>query len=200
MIEFLNKDDEKMRLDRTICKWAGDNVLIKTDFGLPLNTVFAKRLKKGSRTVEVDCSDVRFDARAPSLGWFESAGGVWWLTRAPRRQFKGGLPTRNSVVAKRIGDNEQMNMPEHWIVSPEMDRSLIGYDREFDEAVQECLESGYMMAVVNKDFAISIRDGVVVELYYCGRFVGYMEGGQPRLFNGPDASFILRAMHRVKGF
>lgn len=200
MIEFLNKDDEKMRLDRTICRWAGDYVFVKTSFDLDLNMVHAKRLKRGSRTVEVDCSDVRFDARAPSLRWFETAGGVFWLTRAPRRQFKAGLPTRNSVVATRIGDDQEMNMPEHWIVTPEMDKALVGYDRTVEEAIDTCLNNGCHAAVINDDFAVRIRDGIAVELYYCGRFVGYMEGGQPRLFNGPDASFILRSLHRVKGF
>ena len=202
MIEFLNKDDERMRLDRTICRWNDDNVFVKCDYDLGLNTVYAKRLKRGSRTIEVDCSDPRFDTRAPCLGWYESAGGVYWMVRSPRRQYKMGLPVKNVVMVTRIGGGraDEMHMPEHWVVSSDMDKALKGYDRSVEEAIDTVLNNHTQEAVLNEDFAIRIRDGAVLELFYCGRFVGYIEGGQPRLFNGPDASFILRALHRVKGY
>lgn len=200
---FEGKDDERMRLDRTICRWNGEPVLVTTDFDLDLYQVMVKRLKKGARTIEVDCSDPRFDARAPRLGYFERASSVYWMIRTPARQYKAGLPIRRSLyirdISNRInhGENDLPVMPDLWMMGPQMHDALMGYNRTWDEAIEEA-RYGEGAAVVNRDFAVLVVDRRRIAIFYCGREVGYFSGDQPQLFGGPDASFIHRAMERIK--
>lgn len=196
---FDSKEDERMRLDQTICTWQGEPVYIETDLDMMLGDLRAKRLG-GRKWYEIKTEADDFSYAAPRLGYYEhEADSVYWMYRHGRRQYKAGLPIERGLLA-RPPHKEEFVPPAFLLLTKAMKDCIVGLDRSIEEALEVMKEGKRPSAVINREFALVKRDQRFLELHYCGRACGHVVGNQPRLWDAPDASFVGMAMQKIKGF
>lgn len=195
---YFNQDDLHRYLDRSICIYEGTPVYVSTaSYRYPLVGIFRLdgRLNKAWKVV--DHSEKALDDRSPTLGYINTSGNAYYLTRVPYRHQTQGIRLNSMQSTPHLGQYKDDG--SHWFYTEDMSNCILGKYPSYAEAWELLEEHDLKGVAIHRHLALSYISRKNMGLYYKGRLVAHWSPSalQWDYFQNSDTTHMERVIRKL---
>jgi hypothetical protein len=191
-IKYLNEEDVRRRLDRTIVRYKDKVVLCVLIGG---TVVRLKNCSNGRVVIDTDANDPDIDIGSPPLGYvFGGDNGAFYVSRLPVRKYQQGISTANVKIEK--DDNPIQNM--HLLIPQDMfqgftlkqlTNTILGEYPSYKDALKN-IRAGSPAIPFSRRYCISRQSADTILLRHRTNTIGVVDRDGTVLLN-PDTVLSL---------
>lgn len=187
---YLNRDDMRMRLDRSVVSFKGEPWYCDVD--TPVKEWFNVTLHpfegvKGLKPQTVDHRSNDFSGASLEVGYFNHEASAYYAEREPARMQKAGLNYENiNIVPRKPGPN--------FLISNGFYNMLKDDYPTKEEAIKLLRQRDVKKIAVSKWFAYGWEGNLRIAVYFQERVIGYysLDTGLINILSDKAISFIMR--------
>lgn len=161
MHPFLNHRDMARRLHNVVGIFDGEPIYIKSDDGLPLNSVWAYPLYEGGEGKIIETTDKRLNVSTYNLGYLNDEAMIRavYISRRPTRNQTQGLCTYNSDLSPRL------------LRSTSLYKLLTNNFPSYDKAVDMLYNDSWSSVAFSSEYAVAKVEQDLLSLKHNERVV-----------------------------